>query len=117
MDRASLAGAAVERRPLVAFSGVIQMTHYFGNSNGTLTTSTNLNFGPSSIWAYPMLQSFDEDGFGSGWVSSFVDNHVNTNVAQADGFGVFASQCTSINFFFIATNSIHGASAVTIFFS
>ncbi len=88
----------------MAFTGVIQMTHYFGNSNGTMTTSTNLNFGPSSIWAYPMVQSFDEDGFGSGWVSSFVDNHGEHNLAQADGFGVFASQCTSVNFFFIAIN-------------
>ena len=103
----------------MAFVGVIQSTHFFGATNGSLTTSSTHNFGPSSIWSYPLLQSFDEDGTGSGVIDSFVDNtgfHSLSGQLGGGFVGLFRNNCTQVHFFFAAQDSIHTASAVTIFF-
>jgi hypothetical protein len=103
----------------MAMVGVMHSAHFFGNSNGTLTTSTTHKFAPSSIWAHPVLQSFDEDGFGTGVITSFVDNtgfHDVSNQIGGGDFVRFRDKCTQVHYFFIATDSIHGGSAITIFF-
>ncbi len=103
----------------MALVGVLQSTHFFGNTNGSLGASTSHNFGPSSIWANPVLQSFDEDGFGNGVISSFVDNTGFHNLSGVLGGGalvLFRNNCIQVNYMFLATDSIHAASAITEFF-
>jgi hypothetical protein len=101
----------------MAIVGVLETGMFFGTINTSASTSAQHNFGPSSVWSRPYVQSFfnnDDDGSIDLKVSQFKDNKGTHNGSFHPG--IIASNCTSVTFHMSTIDSIGEAVLTTEFF-
>ena len=100
----------------MALDGFFETWFAIGAINTTWTDTTTHNFGPSRIWARPLLQrlvTFDDEASADAYVTTTVSGGVANGANRA---GVVVNNCTSVRFRVRVTDAYARYACTTIFF-